>query len=95
MLFRNIENFVFEIKFYFLWRENRCICKHRKIVGFERQFHVLLIIGVLHRFIQIMHFDETENGGVLIPKLVRNIVFDEIGQLENLSDFRKRKQINA
>lgn len=95
MLFRNIKNFVFEIKFYFFGRKNRSIRKHRKIVGFERQFHVLLIIGVLHRFIQIMHFDETENGGVLIPKLVRNIVFDEIGQLENLSDFRKRKQINA
>jgi len=64
-------------------------------VRLKRQFHILAVIGIYAVVFEIMHFYKREKSGVFAGNFVRNVMFDEVRQLQNLARLCKRQEVNA
>ena len=64
-------------------------------MGFERKFHVLLVIRIHQLVVQIMHFEEGKQCGVFVCECMGNVMLHQIGKFNHLPYLRKRKQVNG
>ena len=66
-----------------------------KLMRFERQVHILAVIGIYAMILQVVHFYKRQKSGLFAPNFVWKIVFHEIGQFQNLMQLRERQEVKA